>query len=87
MIVPDPKGFTIGSPESEQGHQTDENSSTDPLGEVLAIGKFEVTRAQLKPVGYSRAVAAPGTARIRSGNSTRSAIGSSPGSIKAPTNR
>jgi formylglycine-generating enzyme required for sulfatase activity len=52
VIVPDPKGFTIGSPESEQGRQTDEKQ----LGPIrfakpFAIGKHEVTRAQLRASG------------------------------------
>lgn len=52
VIVPDPKGFTIGSPKSEQGRQTDEKQF-EPIrfSKLYAIGKFEVTRAQFKASG------------------------------------
>ncbi len=52
VIVPDPKGFTIGSPESEQGRQTDEKQfGPIKFAKPYAIGKFEVTRAQFNTSG------------------------------------
>jgi formylglycine-generating enzyme required for sulfatase activity len=52
VIVPDPKGFTIGSPASEQGRDTDEKQfGPVQFAKPYAIGKFEVTRAQFKASG------------------------------------
>ena len=54
VIIPDPNGFTIGTPESLAmfGRKADE----EPFGPIrfakpYAIGKFEITRAQFKSSG------------------------------------
>ena len=55
VIVPDPKGFIIGSPESEPGDRADQKQfGPIKFAKPYAIGKFEVTYAQFRASGVQR---------------------------------
>jgi formylglycine-generating enzyme required for sulfatase activity/V8-like Glu-specific endopeptidase len=49
MVVVPAGSFTMGSPESEEGHQSDEGPQrTVTIAKAFAVGKFEVTRDQFE---------------------------------------
>lgn len=87
VIIPDPNGFTIGTPESQAmwGSHADEN----PFGPIrfakpYTIGKFEITRAQFKSSGVQLGAGC----HVWDGkrfSGTRSATGSGRVSSRAPT--
>ncbi len=48
VIVPDARGFTIGSPENEVGRGADEQQfGPIRIGKPYAVGRFEITRGQI----------------------------------------
>ncbi|MFN0301335.1 MAG: hypothetical protein ACKVQU_13400 [Burkholderiales bacterium] len=49
MIVPDARGFTIGSPENEVGRDAADEQQFGPIriGKPYAVGRFEITRGQI----------------------------------------